>query len=603
MAAVNFPNNPSVNDTHTSSGSTWKWDGGVWQRLGVAGPQGSQGVQGAQGHQGRQGSVGIASLTIATSPPGSPDAGDMWWDSDDGDLHLYYNDGNSSQWANINNGPAGAQGAQGATGAQGHQGVQGAQGHQGRQGAAGAQGAQGHQGVQGTAGTNANADKIEEGNSYAEILDTGSNGIFRFLPEGTEKFRISTDGNVNFGSYKSVAFPSGTGIQVYSSANPRIKLVNDTTGNSGTDGTQLYLSSSDFILDNKDSGSIIFHTNAAEKVRITSAGGVGIGTAAPENMDSGARSLVVCGPGGTAGQSGITIASGSDKYGSIYFADGTGSASYRGRVEYRHDNDELLFGAGAAHGDLILDANGDLFLRGDSTCYIVMGSSGDSTQTGANNNMNWIRGNGTYVQYNTCGGYHAWEVGGSQKMMLEADGDLVLDSKSQCRITLGSDGTPGGNDSNWIRGDSNNLMFNCADTSGEHIFEVAGAATAKINPGKGVRAENTCKAWVCYKHDGGVSAIHDSFFVTSVSDEGTGIFSIQFAGDMGTEDAIAYQVGSHNWTPMIVGGIAYTPSYGSQNPWWSMEDDWCRIHLQRIDTQAMVDSEWWNLTAHGDAKT
>ena len=89
MAAVNFPNNPSVNDTHTSSGSTWKWDGGVWQRLGEAGPQGAQG---AQGHQGRQGSVGIASLTIATSPPGSPDAGDMWWDSDDGDLHLYYND-------------------------------------------------------------------------------------------------------------------------------------------------------------------------------------------------------------------------------------------------------------------------------------------------------------------------------------------------------------------------------------------------------------------------------------------------------------------------------------------------------------------------------
>ena len=42
-------------------------------------------------------------------------------------------------------------------------------------------GAQGAQGVQGAAGTNANADKIEEGNSYAEVLDTGSNGIFRFF--------------------------------------------------------------------------------------------------------------------------------------------------------------------------------------------------------------------------------------------------------------------------------------------------------------------------------------------------------------------------------------------------------------------------------------
>ncbi len=190
MAAVNFPNNPSVNDTHTSSGSTWKWDGGVWQRLGEAGPQGAQGVQGAQGHQGvqgaqghqgrqgatgstgstgaqghqgvqgaqghqgRQGSVGAQgatnNLTIATSPPGSPTAGDLWWDSDDGDLHTYFNDGNSSQWVNINNGPAGAQGAQGAAGAAG---AQGAQGRQGAAGAQGAQGAQGHQGVQGSAGS------------------------------------------------------------------------------------------------------------------------------------------------------------------------------------------------------------------------------------------------------------------------------------------------------------------------------------------------------------------------------------------------------------------------------------------------------------------
>ena len=60
MAAVNFPNNPSVNDTHTSSGSTWKWDGTVWQRLGEAGPQGAQGVQGAAGAQGAQGVQGAA---------------------------------------------------------------------------------------------------------------------------------------------------------------------------------------------------------------------------------------------------------------------------------------------------------------------------------------------------------------------------------------------------------------------------------------------------------------------------------------------------------------------------------------------------------------
>ena len=53
----------------------------------------------------------------------------------------------------------------------------------------------------GSALTGLNSDKIIEGNSYAEVLDTGTNGIFRFLPEGIEKFRITTDGKVGIGTY------------------------------------------------------------------------------------------------------------------------------------------------------------------------------------------------------------------------------------------------------------------------------------------------------------------------------------------------------------------------------------------------------------------
>ena len=33
--AIDFPNSPSVNDTHTSAGVTWKWDGTTWKAEGV----------------------------------------------------------------------------------------------------------------------------------------------------------------------------------------------------------------------------------------------------------------------------------------------------------------------------------------------------------------------------------------------------------------------------------------------------------------------------------------------------------------------------------------------------------------------------------------
>lgn len=39
-----------------------------------------------------------ASISIGDNPPGSPAAGNLWWDSDEGVLYIYYNDGNSSQW-------------------------------------------------------------------------------------------------------------------------------------------------------------------------------------------------------------------------------------------------------------------------------------------------------------------------------------------------------------------------------------------------------------------------------------------------------------------------------------------------------------------------
>ena len=49
-------------------------------------------------------SSGIATVSISTSTPSSPSAGSLWWDSDVGELYVYYNDGDSAQWVETSGG-------------------------------------------------------------------------------------------------------------------------------------------------------------------------------------------------------------------------------------------------------------------------------------------------------------------------------------------------------------------------------------------------------------------------------------------------------------------------------------------------------------------
>ena len=72
--ALNFPNSPSLNDTHIENGIKWQWDGSSWVRIVSAGNQGFQGVTGAQGAAGTpggaQGTVGAQGVQGATGPQG-----------------------------------------------------------------------------------------------------------------------------------------------------------------------------------------------------------------------------------------------------------------------------------------------------------------------------------------------------------------------------------------------------------------------------------------------------------------------------------------------------------------------------------------------------
>ena len=90
-------------------------------------------------------------------------------------------------------------------------------------------------------------------------------------------------------------------------------------------------------------GDVIFRNiSDADTVRIKNDGKVGIGTASPGNYWASAVNLVVAGSTNV----GMSIVSGTSHTGAIAFADGTGTAGYRGRIEYNHSSDKLFLGAG-----------------------------------------------------------------------------------------------------------------------------------------------------------------------------------------------------------------------------------------------------------------
>ena len=116
-------------------------------------------------------------------------------------------------------------------------------------------------------------------------------------------------------------------------------------------------------------------------------------------------------------------------------------------------SDHLWEIGGAEH--MRLNNSGNLYLRSESANYVVMGSNGDATNNNITNNMNWIRGNAANVQYNTSGGFHAWEISGAEKMQLTSDGYLTNVTQAGFAARMTANFSHPGNNSfntgtNWV---------------------------------------------------------------------------------------------------------------------------------------------------------
>ena len=128
-------------------------------------------------------------------------------------------------------------------------------------------------------------DKITEGNTTAEVVDTGSNGHFKVSTEGTERVRVISSGKVGLGTDNPTSelhvVESGTGGTVHGSAQIALErngtnYLQFMTANNGTSGV-LFGDVADndgnkFTYDH-NLGEMQFTTGAVQRLHITEQGG------------------------------------------------------------------------------------------------------------------------------------------------------------------------------------------------------------------------------------------------------------------------------------------------------------------------------------------
>ena len=191
------------------------------------------------------------------------------------------------------------------------------------------------------------------------------NDVINFGTNNTERLRITSDGKLGVGCTPETDF------QVRNGNGGTIKIGGSGSGatgfqiqynNSGTTTTELltnYRSTSASASLKIDTGTFLVATgtNGAERLRITPAGEMGLGTNSPGSYDGEADDFVVAGSDHT----GITIAStGSNKRTNLYFADGTsGNERYRGAFTYDHNSDYLQVRTSGAER-LRIDSDGNV---------------------------------------------------------------------------------------------------------------------------------------------------------------------------------------------------------------------------------------------------
>lgn len=98
-----FPATPVLNQTYTSAGIVWQYNGYGWvAQSGNIGPVGPAGPEGPVGPAGAPGPTGGVTIAVSDTEPNLPADNSLWFKSNAGALWLRYRDSDAAQWLQIN---------------------------------------------------------------------------------------------------------------------------------------------------------------------------------------------------------------------------------------------------------------------------------------------------------------------------------------------------------------------------------------------------------------------------------------------------------------------------------------------------------------------
>jgi hypothetical protein len=260
-------------------------------------------------------------------------------------------------------------------------------------------------------------------------IDVAGNDL-RFLFDGNEKGRYTNEGVLGLGVIPGAWSANYPALHVGQGATFTGHISNTQTqlGQNwwiGTGNQYIVDGAAARLIMNPDS-TIIFSqapsgtagasmSTTHNRLVIDPNGNVGIGTSSP-SFGAGGFGLELAGAAGRP-----TIRIKDTVTSNALQLSATATAAI---LESRSSGMSLVLGTSGVEKFRIDDSSGYLVSQHQSQVRLVLGSVGNSN----NNSSNWIRGNASYLQYNSAASGHTWEIAGAERMRIHSSGKVLINA-------------------------------------------------------------------------------------------------------------------------------------------------------------------------------